>query len=343
MASRRWFWVAAVVLVSPWGTARAFPDRPLKLIVPFPATGTPDINGTPRITKLVKLVQTLSTPALTDALAQEVANGLGAALEQSVQFARMPGGMTLDGARHVAHAVPDGHTLLFAGSPTITVYPALFPQFADITRRGLAPVAQIAEMPVALVSDGENPAHSVREVIERARFVPREVNFAALGEGTTSHLASEAFRRMAGVQTVRVSYNGSVPALNAMATRNVEFGFVPLTAVLPFLAGGKVKVIAISALRRHPAVPDTPTIAESGVDGFEASGWFGVFAPLRTPGAIVSLLNYNINRVLAEDAWQRLLTSRGLFAVNTTPDAFRTLVERDSARWSRLLTGAAAH
>jgi tripartite-type tricarboxylate transporter receptor subunit TctC len=145
---------------------------------------------------------------------------------------------------------------------------------------------------------------------------------------------------MTAIQTVRISYNGSTPALNAVATRNVEFGFVPLTAVLPFLGGGKVKIIAIGSGRRHPAVPKIPTIAESGVDSFEANGWFGVFAPARTPGAIVSLLNYDINRVLAEEGWQRMLIARGLFPANTTLEEFRKLVERDSTRWSRLLTTA---
>jgi tripartite-type tricarboxylate transporter receptor subunit TctC len=334
--------MAVIALAAPGASAHAYPDRPLKLIVPFPATGTPDINGTPRITKLLKLVQTLSTPSLTDTLAQDVANGLSAALEQSVQFERKSGGMTLDATRHVVRAAPDGHTLLFAGNPTITIYPTLFRQFAYDPLHELAPVAQLAEMPIALVSDGENPARTLRQVIERARFVPGQVNFAALGEGTTSHLAMEAFCRMVGIQTVRVSYNGSTPALNAVATRNVEFGFVPLTAVLPFLGGGKVRIIAISSGRRHPAVPKIPTIAESGFDGFEANGWFGVFAPARTPGAIVSLLNYDINRVLAGEDWQRNLITRGLFAANTTPEEFRKHVERDSTRWSRLLTTAAA-
>ena len=327
----------ALFLVLHCAPAQAYPDRPVTLVVPFPATGTADINGTPRITKLLKMVQTLSTPSLTDSLAQEVANGLGAALEQTVLFERRPGGMTVAGARHVARAVPDGHTLLFAGNPTITIYPALFRQPAFDPQRELLPVAQVADMPVALVSDGENTARSVRQFIERARFVPGQINVATLGEGTTSHLAGEAFRLLAGIQIVRVGYNGSTPALNALATRNVEFGFVPLTAVLPFVGGGKVRVIAIGSSRRHPALANTPTIAESGVEGYEASGWFGVFAPSRTPAAVVSLLNYDINRVLGEDGWQRMLVARGLFAVSASADEFRQLVERDSARWSRLL------
>lgn len=334
--------IAALALVAQCSLLHAYPERPLTLIVPFPATGTPDVNGSPRITKMVKLVQTLSTPALTDALAQDVASGLGAALEQTVQIERKSGGMTVEGAQTVARAAPDGHTLLFAGNPTITIYPSLFRQGGYDPQRQLAPVAQLAEMPIALVSESGNPARTVRQVIERVRFVPGQVNFAALGEGTTAHLASEVFRQMAGIQIVRVDYNGSIPALNAVATRNVEFGFVPLTAALPFAGGGRIRIIAIGSARRHPATPETPTIAESGVEGYAASGWFGLFAPARTAPSIVSLLNYNVNRVLVEDGWQRMLVARGLFAVNSSPEEFRSLVERDAERWSLLLRTAAA-
>ena len=333
---------AGIALAAQCAPVRAYPDHALTLVVPFPATGTADINGTPRITKLLKLVQTLSTPALTDSLAQEVASGLGAALDQAVHFERTPGGMTIAGAQRVARAVPDGHTLLFAGNPTITIYPTLFRQFAYDPQRQLVPVAQVVEMPIALVGGGTNPVASVRQLIERARFLPGQVNIATLGEGTTSHLASEVFRLKTGTQIVPVGYNGSTPALNALATRNLEYGFVPLTAVLPFLGGGKVRLIAVGSSRRHPAALEVPTIAESGVEGFEASGWFGVFAPARTPGAIVSLLNYDINRGLAGELWQRMLLLRGLFPASTTADEFRQLVERDGARWSSLLQLSAA-
>ncbi len=324
------------------GTAHAWPDRPLKLVVPFPPTGTADVNGTPRITKMVKLVQSLSTPALTDALAQNLASGLAAALEQAVLIERKASGMTVEGVQSVARAPADGHTLLFAGSPTLTIYPLLFRQLALDPQRDLVPVAPLAELPIALVTDGDNPARSVRAVIERVRFVPGQVNFAGLGEGTTSHLAHNAFRALTGTQIVRVGYNGSTPALNAVATRNVEFGFVPLTAALPFIGGGKVRLIAVGSARRHPAVPDTPTLAESGVEGYAVSGWFGVFARAGTAPAIVSLLNYSIHRVTAEQSWQHMLVERGLFALRATPEEFRTRIAGDTSLAAHWLANAAA-
>jgi tripartite-type tricarboxylate transporter receptor subunit TctC len=339
--SRVWpGWFAGIVLLLHCALAQAFPERALTLVVPFPATGSPDINGTPRMSKLVKLVQTLSTPSLPDALALDLVSGLSAALEQTVHFERKPGGMTVAATQFVAQAAPDGHTLLFADNPTITTYPTLVRTARHDPQLELVPLAMIAEVPLALVSDADNPARILRQVIERVRFVPGQVNFAALGDGTTSHLAIEAFRRALGLQFVRVNYNGSTSALNAVATRNVEFGFVPLTAVLPFVGGGKIKLIAVASSRRHPAASNVPTIAESAAGGFEASGWFGLFAPLRTPPAVVSLLNYDINRVLAEDGWQRMLLARGLFPVRASSEEFRALIARDGARWSGLIQAA---
>lgn len=339
------FWgrvlAGCLLLLGQIAPGYAFPDRPLTLVVPFPATGTADIYGVPRITKLLKVMQTLSTPSLTDSLALELGRLLTAALGQPVNFERHAKGRTLMGARYAARAKPDGYTLLLAGNPTITIYPSLYPNPPFDPLKDLAPVAALAGMPMALVTARANPAATVRQLIEHARFVPGQINYAVVGGGSTSHLTGELFRAMSGIDIMRVSYNGSTPALNAVVTHNVEFGFVPLTAVLPFLEGGKVRIVAITARERHPVVPQVPTIAESGVTGFDASGWFGVFAPARTSGAIISLLNYEINRALSEHLMQRSLVAQGLTSAVGTPEEFRALIEKDSARWARLLKNLA--
>ncbi len=322
-------------------SAQAFPDRPLKLVVPYPPSGSADIEGSPRISKLLKLVQTMAVPSLPDTLALELTYGLGAALGQSVAFERIPAGMTGMATRQVARAAADGYTLLFAGNPTITIYPSRSQRAGVDPQRDLAAVAQIAAMPMALVGAPGNASLSIRELIARARARPGLLNLAVLGEGTTSALAGELFRRQTGVNMVPVNYNGSDAALNALTTRNVEFGIVPLTAVLPFIGGGRIAVIAIGSARRHPAIANTPTIAESGVSGFELDGWFGVFAPAPTSLAALTLLNQGINRAMAEAGWQHLLLARGLFAAAGTVDDFTALVERDTLRASRLL-GATA-
>jgi hypothetical protein len=335
--------MAGVVLAFICSGAIAFPDRPLTLVVPYHATGTSDINGVPRMTKLVKLVQTLSTPSLTDALAQEVASGLSAALEQTVRVERIAGGMTVEGVQRVSRAVPDGHTLLFAGNQTIAINPLLMRQHNHDPQRNLVPVAEIAGMPIALIGERESPVHTIRQVIERVRSTPGRVGFASLGDTTTAYLAAEEFQRRMGLHFLHVNFNGSTPALNALATRNVEFGFVPLNAVLPFVGGGKVRVIAITSSRRHAALPDVPTIAESGLADYSISGWFGIFAPAATPAAIIALLNREICRVIAEDGWQRSLVARGLLPANSSAEAFRMLIARDSRRWAGLIDPETVH
>ncbi len=330
--------LAALMLLTQCGRLHAYPERPLTLVVPFPATGTPDINGTPRLTKMVKLVQTLSTPSLADALAQEVAFGLGTALERTVLWERKAGGMGANGVSHVARALPDGHSLLFADNSTPLQHAS------GGLPHDLAPVAPVAAVPLALIGESTNSRRTVRQLIEGARSATRQVNFAALGETTTSHYASEAFFQATGIQGVRVNYNGSTDALNAVATRNVEFGFVPLTAVLPFVGGGKLRIIALTSQRRHPSVPDTPTIAESGVDDFSAGGWFGIFAPLATPRAIVARLNGDINRLVKEDGWQSMLFARGLFPLTAEVEEFRALISRERLRLAlRAGQSTAAH
>jgi tripartite-type tricarboxylate transporter receptor subunit TctC len=319
----------------------AFPDHSLTLVVPYPASGSADIEGSPRMTKLLKLVQTMATPSLPDTLALELTYGLSGALGQNVNFDRVAAGMTSAATRQVAHAAPDGHTLLFAGNPTIAIYPALSPANGVDLKRDFLPVAQIAFMPLVLVSDAGNAVHTARDLVARAHARPGSVNLAVLGEGTTSALAGEQFRRHAGAKLELVNYNGSTAVLNALTTRNVEFGLLPLTAVLPLTGGGRISVIAIGSARRHPAIADTPTIAESGVPGFEADGWFGVFAPPRTPQVVVREINQGINRAMAEAGWQRLLVARGLFSVSGSTDEFATLVERDTARAARLLRAKA--
>jgi tripartite-type tricarboxylate transporter receptor subunit TctC len=142
---------------------------------------------------------------------------------------------------------------------------------------------------------------------------------------------------MTGAQIVHVNYNGSLPAINAVLTAQVELGFVPLSAVLPYLGGGKIRIIAMASATRHPAVADIATIAEAGVPGFDASGWFGLFAPARTPSAIVSLLNYDINRALSEDLLQRSLLAQGMVPAPGTSEEFRAQVQSDRERWTRVL------
>jgi tripartite-type tricarboxylate transporter receptor subunit TctC len=333
--------VAVLVLLAFIACSHAaYPDRPVQLILPFPATGSTDISGVPRINKLVRIMQTVSAPSLTDMMVQQIQQTLGAALGQPVHVLRRVRGKTTAGTRYVAQSTADGYTLLFADNPTITVFPALNPNPPLDPLADLAPVAMFARMPIALITAAGHPQETVRHVIERARRLPGSINYASAGDASTSHLTGELFGTMTGAQLVHVNYNGSLPAINAVVAGQVELGFVPLAAVLPYLGGGKIRIIAMASAARHPAVADVATIAESGVPDFDASGWFGIFAPARTPSAIVSLLNYDINRALSEDLLQRTLLAQGMLPAPGTSEEFRAQVRDDRERWTRVLKTA---
>jgi tripartite-type tricarboxylate transporter receptor subunit TctC len=329
----------AALLLFAWSAClhAVYPERPVELILPFPATGSTDIAGIPRISKLVRIMQNMSAPSLTDTMVQQLQQTLAAALGQPVTTLRRVRGKTNAGSRYVAQSAADGYTLLFADNPTITVFPFLNPTPAFDTLRDLVPVAMFARMPIALITVSDRPHESLRDVIERALRLPGSINYASAGDGSTSHLTGELFRAMSGAQIVHVNYNGSLPAINAVLTGQVELGFVPLPAVLPHLGGGKIRIIAMASSERHPVVRDVPTIAEAGIAGFDASGWFGIFVPAGTPDTIVSLLNYDINRALSEDLLQRFLIVQGLLPATGSSKDFRVEVERDRARWGKVL------
>ena len=336
----RQLFIAWVLTAHAAGGFAAYPERPVELILPFPGTGSTDIAGIPRISKLARIMQNVSAPSLTDNMVQDIQQSLAAALGQPVKVLRRVRGKTNAGTRYVAQAAADGYTLLFADTPTITVFPVLNPQPPINISTDLVPVAMFARMPLALIMATDHPVETVRGLIERAHRLPGSINYASAGEGSTSHLAGELFAAMSGAPIVHVNYNGSLPAMNAVLTGQVQLGLVPLPAVLPFLGGGKIRIVAMASASRHPAVAEVTTIAEAGIPGFDASGWFGLFAPARTPSAIVSLLNYDINRALSEDLLQRSLIAQGMVPAPGTSDEFRAEVQNDLARWTKVLRTA---
>jgi tripartite-type tricarboxylate transporter receptor subunit TctC len=332
------YYVAAFILIVLSAvSAAAYPERPVVLILPFPGTGSTDIAGIPRISKLARIMQNVSAPSLTDNMVQDIQQSLAAALGQPVNVLRRVRGKTNLGARYVAQSAPDGYTLLFADAPTITVFPVLNPKPPVDTAIELVPVGMFARMPIALIAATDHAPETVREIVDRARRLPGSINYGSAGEGSTSHLTGELLAAMTGAPIVHVNYNGSLPALNAVLTGQVELAFVPLPAVLPYLPGGKIRIVAMASSMRHPAVAGIATIAESGVAGFDASGWFGLFAPARTPSAIISLLNYDLNRALAEEFLQRALIMQGMLPAPGTSEEFRAQVGADRARWGAVL------
>lgn len=304
-----WIFIGLTVVNGP---SQAFPERTLTLILPYAATGAPDMEGTPRMTKMVKLVQSLSTPSLADLLAQGAAAGLGVALDQTVQIERRPGNRGLEGMNRAASATPNGHTLLF--SAVVGIDDADFAAEANRSSRYFDSVAVIARMPMAIVVEERPQVLQLRELIARARMNPGRIALATLGPFSSSAFAATGLQRAASIRFLTVEYNGAAAALNAVATRNVELGIVPLASALPHLGGGRLKIVAVTSSMRHPAIPLIPTMAEAAISGFLAEGGFALFTAKGVPPISLEFLRRAAGSVVEEEGWKRLLIARGLLS-----------------------------
>ena len=302
-----WIFIGLTVVNGP---SQAFPERSLTLILPYAATGTPDMEGTPRMTKMVKLVQSLSTPSLADLLAQGAAAGLGAVLDQTVQIERRPGNRGMDGMHRASSAAADGHTLLFAAVPVIGEDEIAIE--ANRPLRNFDAVAVIAQMPMAFVVEERPQGLPLRDLLAQAGRNPARIALATLGPSTSSVFASDRLQRAASISFLTVEYNGAAAALNAVATRNVDAAMVPLPLALPHVGGGKLKIVAVTSSMRHPAIPLVSTMAEAAISGFSAEGGFGLFTTKGVPAKTLEILRRAADSVVAEGSWKRLLIVRGM-------------------------------
>ncbi len=320
--------------------AADLPAHSITLVVPFRATGTADIYGTPIISKVVRMMQRLSRPPVTDVLAEQLASVLSAALNQPVNLSRRPALNGISALHDVMRATPDGQTLMLAGNPVITAFPQLLSKLGTVPvtdSASIAPVAQIARMPLVMIATHASSVRSVTQLIAYARRESVRIDYAALGDGSTSRYAGALLGSTTGMRLTHVNYNGGDDALNGVVTRQVEFGILPLPALLPYLNGNGFALIAITSAQRHSLIPNVPTIAESGVAGFDAVGWFGVFVPVRTPDAVIKQLNDELTKAFSSDALTASLTQAGLSAGHGNVEEFRTEIASDTARWTKLL------
>ncbi len=312
--------LAALALLAPLGAPAAadYPDRPIRLVVPFPAGGGAD--------------------ALARTIMPRVAQELGT----SIVIDNRPGAGGNVGAEFVAHAAPDGYTLLYGTNGTHAINRTLYARQGFDPVRDFAPVSRMTQIPALLVVHPSVPAQSVAELIAHARAHPGKVFFASAGNGTTSHLAGELFKTAAGVDIVHVPYRGGAAAAADLAGGQVQMMIDVMPNVLPLAAGGKLRALGVSTAARVPAAPEIPTIAESGLPGFEVSAWDGIFAPAGTPPAVVDRLNAAIRAALADAKVREALAARGTQAVPGTPDELARHVVAESEKWARAVRQSGA-
>jgi len=309
---------AGLVALLAAPAAADYPDRPIRLVVPFPAGGGAD--------------------ALARTIMPRFAQELGA----SIVIDNRPGAGGNVGAEFVAHAAPDGYTLLYGTNGTHAINRALYAKQGFDPVRDFAPVSRMTQIAALLVVNPSVPARNVAELIDYARANPGKVFFASAGNGTTSHLAGELFKTAASIDIVHVPYRGGGLAAADVAGGQVQMMIDVMPNVLPLATGGKLRALGVSTAARVPAAPEIPTIAESGLPGFEVSAWDGIFAPAGTPPAVIERLNAAIRAALADPKVREALVARGTQPVTSTPDELARHVVAESEKWARVVRQSGA-
>jgi tripartite-type tricarboxylate transporter receptor subunit TctC len=314
----RWFLGVLLALVAALACAQTYPTKPIRLVVPFPPGGA------------------------TDILARDVAQKLTEAWGQSVIVDNRPGAGGNIGSELVAKSAPDGYTLEMGTVGTHAINASLYAKMPYDHVKDFTPVILVAGVPNVLVVNPALPANSVAELIAYAKANPGKLNFASSGNGTSIHLSGELFKVMAGVQITHIPYKGSAPALQDLLAGQVQMMFDNLPPSLPQIKAGKLRALAVTSLARAPALPDVPTLAESGLPGFEASSWFGILAPAGTPAPIVAKLNAEIAKWLATPEAKEKLSKQGANAAGGTPDDFAKHIATETAKWAKVVKDSGA-
>ncbi|MGZ5092410.1 MAG: tripartite tricarboxylate transporter substrate binding protein [Burkholderiales bacterium] len=309
--------LAATLVFSLAATASAqsYPDHPVRVVVPFPASGGTDI--------------------LARLLLQRMSERLGA---NFVIDNRAGAGGTI-GTEIVAKATPDGYTILVASS-SHTINPSVYKKIGYDPARDFAPVTLIASGPGLLVVHPSVPAKNVKELIALAKSRPGQLIYASAGNGTPPHLAAELFKSMAGVDLVHIPYKGNVPAFVDLLSGAVSLSFPTITSGLPQVRSGKLRALGVTSKERSTVVPDVPTIAESGLPGYEATTWYGMLAPAKTRTLIITKLHDQMIEVLKLPDIREKLLAQGLEPVGNRPDQFAAIISMELVKWSKVVAAA---
>lgn len=298
--------------------AGPYPDKPIRLVVPFPPGGT------------------------TDLLGRVLANRLSEALGQQVVVDNRPGAGGTIGSDFVAKAPADGYTILFGTVGTQSINTTLYKRLPFDPQKDFTPVAPFAGVPNILVVNPKVPAKSVQDLVTYAKDHPGALNMGSAGNGTTNHLSGELFKSMAHVQIVHVPYKGSGPAMADLLADQVQLMFDNLPGSLPHVKAGRLRALAVTSATRSPALPDVPTMAEAGVTGYEADVWFGVVGPRSLPPAVVGKLSAAIAGIAQEKQTRDKLLQQGATPLTATPERFGALIQEDTAKWARLVKASGA-
>ena len=276
----------------------------------------------------------------TDIVGRMVAQKLGESLGHGVVVENRGGASGNIGTELAARAAPDGYTILMGNVAPNAINVSLFKDLPFDPVADFAPVSLVASTPNILVLHPSTPARTVKEVIALAKAKPGTLNFASAGVGSSSHLAGELFRILAGADIVHVPYKGAGPAMVDVLSGQVQLYFATMPAAMPHVKAGKLAPVAVTSARPSQALPDLPTIAESGVPGYEASTWYGVLAPAHTPRVVVARLHGDIVKILADAALYARLADQGFDPVGNSPEEFGVYIKSEILKWGKVIQDA---
>ena len=314
----RFLSIAAAMLIWSAGVfAQAYPAKPIRLIVPYPPGGG------------------------TDFFARLVGAKMSEHIGQPIVVENRPGAATIIGAEAAARAAPDGYTVLLADSTTLAVNPSLYRKLPYDPQKDFLPISMTARFAMLLVV---NPslikAASVKEFIAEAKRDPGKINFASVGAGTTHHLAMELFEQQSGISLNHIPYKGAAPAVQDLVGGQVPVMFLDLAAGAPQIRAGKIKALAVASARRISALPDVPTVAESGVPGFEAWAWQGLVVPAGTPQEVMTRLRVEYSKAVGDPALRQKLIDAGVEPLTSTPEELAAYIRSETAKWAKVVKEA---
>jgi len=296
--------------------AQTYPAKPVRFIVPFPPGGSADI--------------------LARAIGQKAGDGLG----QQLVVENRPGAGTAIGTEALAKSAPDGYAIMIGTVSSHAINPALNPKLPFDPVKDFTPVSLVASIPFAMIVHPSVPAKSVQEFVALARAKPGTLNYSSAGNGTSNHLAGELLRSMTGIDVVHIPYKGSAPALNDLLAGQISLMFDLVLTAAPHVKSGAARGLAVTGAQRSSVLPDLPTVAESGLPGYEVSAWFGIFAPAGIPQPVVQRLNAEFVKALQQPDLRERLASQGAEPLTSTPEEFAAYLRAEIDKWAKVVKAA---
>lgn len=317
MTSRRQTLALALALSTlssaPVWAQEAWPSKPIRFVVPFAAGGTSDI------------------------LARLIGERLQASLKQTVVIDNKAGAGGVIGADVVAKSAPDGYTMLIGTISSHAINPALQAKMPYNATTDFAHVLLLGSISNVLLVGADQPYKTVKELVAAAKAKPASIAFASAGQGSSQHMSGETFKLLAGAELTHVPYKGSAPAIQDVIGGQVPMSFETVTVALPHIQSGKVRALAVTSAQRSPALPNTPTLHESGVPGFDVASWQALYMPAGTPPAIVQRMNAEVEKILAQPDVKARIETLGLMHTANTPEQFASFGKAEIAKWVKVV------